>query len=153
MKKTIATMMAICGLLAFSSCENVTWTQVQTQLSSWVTTESATMALVSGVLNKHPESLATFKQISGDLTSLTEKETINLADVKTDIEKRIQASDLDCKLEVLLAVESIFNKIGPDKQINVADYKEKILDIVSGINWAVMFYEEQHPTNEITVTK
>ena len=76
---------------------------------------------------------------------------LTLDDVKADISKRIGDSNVPCKTEILLAVDKIFDNISSDPQFDVAAHKGEILDIASGIDWAVRYYEENH-TNEATVT-
>ena len=153
MKKTIVLLMAICGLMTLSSCKNVTWSQVQTQIASWVSLESTTAIIVSNTLEKHPDSLDLFKKITDDLIVLSDKEVLTLTDVKKDIEKRITDSKLPCKAEIILVVDKIFNKISAGPQFDVAKHKGEILDIASGIDWAVKFYEEKHNVGQVTVTK
>ena len=153
MKKTIVLLMAICGLMTLSSCKNVTWSQVQTQIASWVSLESTTAIIVSNTLEKHPDSLDLFKKITDDLIVLSDKEVLTLTDVKKDIETRITDSKLPCKAEIILVVDKIFNKISAGPQFDVAKHKGEILDIASGIDWAVKFYEEKHNVGQVTVTK
>lgn len=153
MKKSIVIIaLLFCGLIGFTSCKNLTWSQVQTQLTSLFSLEVTTTVIVSGVLDKHPESLDVFKKISADIIKLSEKDVLTLDDVKLDLQNRIADSDIFCKTELLLAVDKIFDKISADPQFNIAAHKDELLKIASGIDWAVKYYEEKH-TVETTVTK
>lgn len=145
--------MAICSLLTLSSCENVTWTQVQTQIASMFTLDSTVAVIVSNVLEKHPDSLDLFTKISGDIVKLSDKEVLTLDDLKADIHRRIEESKIPCQAVVLAAVDKIFGKISGDPQFNVAAHKQELLNIASGIDWAVKFYEEKHGVRQVTVTK
>ena len=115
--------------------------------------ESTTAVIVSGVLDKHPESVDLFKKISADIIKLSEKDVLTLDDVKADIQKRIADSKIFGKTELLLAVDKIFDKISSDPQFNVAAHKDQLLDIASGIDWAVVYYESKNSNQEVTVSK
>lgn len=153
MKKALLATLALGGLLGLSSCGNITWSQVQNQIASIFTLDSTTAVIVSGVLDKHPESLDLFKKISADIIKLSEKDVLTLDDVKADIQKRIADSSIFGKTEILKAVDKIFDKISSDPEFNIAAHKDELLAVASGIDWAVKYYEDQHPSQEVTVGK
>ena len=153
MKKTIIIALSLCGLLGFTSCKNLSWSQVQTQIASVFTLDSTTAVIVSGVLDKHPETLDLFKKISADIVKLSEKDVLTLDEVKLDIQGRIADSDIFCKTDVLNVIDKIFDKISTNPEFNIAAHKDELLDVSSGIDWAVRYYEDNHDAIESTVTK
>ena len=153
MKKALLATLALGGLLGLSSCGNITWSQVQNQIASMFSLESTTAVIVSGILDKHPETVDLFKKMSADIVKLSEKDVLTLDDVKADIQKRIADAKIFCKTELLLAVDKIFDKISSDPQFNVAAHKDQLLDIASGIDWAVVYYDSKNPNQEVTVSK
>ena len=153
MKKLALTLVALGGLFGLSSCGNLTWSQVQTQIASIFTLDSTTAVIVSGVLDKHPESLDLFRKISADIVKLSEKDVLTLDDVKADIQKRIADSNIFGKTDLLIAVDKIFDKISSDPQFNIAAHKDELLDIASGIDWAIAYYENKHANQEVIITK
>lgn len=153
MKKTIIITLLFCGLLGVTSCKNLTWSQIQTQITSVITLDSSVAIIVTNILEKYPESADLFRKISDDILKLSEKEVLTLDDIKADISRRIGDSDVPCKTDILLAMDKIFDKISTDPQFNVGEHKQELIEIVSGIDWALKMYEEKHASQEVTIGK
>lgn len=154
MKKHIITA-AFCGLTALgvTSCDTWLGTAVQ-QVYGMMDVETSTMSVVYQVIQKHPDSIDLFKKVSTSLVKLSEKDVLTLGDVEADIKKKIEDSDLPFKSEIIFALEKAFSYISTDKEFDIANNKEEILKVASGIDWAIRFYNEKHPlTIETTVTK
>lgn len=145
MKKTLITLLALCGLVGFTSCGNLTWSQVQTQIASIFTLDSTVAVIVSDVLAKHPDSIDLFKKIADDLTKLSEKDVLTLEDIKADIENRIEDAQLPYSTEIVKVVDKIFDKISSDPTFDIVAHRQELLDIISGIEWAVAYAESKNP--------
>lgn len=144
MKKTII-ITALCGfaMLGVTSCNTWLGTAVQ-QIAGMVDIETTTMSIVYQAIEKHPDSIDLFNKISEDLVKLSEKDKLTLGDVEEDVKKRIDDSNLPFKNEIKDAVEKVFRRISTDKEFDIAAHKAEILEVASGIDWAIKDYSERN---------
>lgn len=150
MKKSLI-ILAIASVLGLTACENVSWSQIQSQVFAVVDLETSVTAIVAAVLDEHPDTVSTFKTVKGVIAALAKKDTLTKAEVKPAVELAIKLSGSEYQTELLYAASKIFAKIDDDASIDLAKYREELNQVVSGIEWAIKFHEAKEKRDEVNV--
>lgn len=142
MKKIIFIFVIICALFGIVSCDTLSLTKVKAHFTSLFALDSAVTVIVSDILEKYPDSVDVFKQISNDIIDLSKRDKLTIDDIKVDISRRVADSHIFCKTDILLAMDKIFDKISSKPEFDLRNYRQELLDIASGIEWAIAYHEQ-----------
>lgn len=144
-------ILALCAFaLGLSSCDTIGWTQVQNQLFDGVTIETATIDIVSSDLRRHPDHEAIYRDALDLLKKWTSRETLTIGDVRLGLYNLI---DDKCKLgtdQLKEVVDKVLAKIDDDPEYNLIRHRDELLQVVSGIEFALKQFED---TKKLDVSK
>ena len=138
MKKYIL-IAAVASIFALNSCGDNNG--LFSHLASFVSAENVAMTTTTELIKNRPDCVAVLKKVAKRFRDTYDENIFYKSDLLSDLEQLVIKSNVTSKAEILVAIDIIVNKCFDEEEIDVARYKQSLIEIVNGIEAAIRYYE------------